>query len=271
MKMKSFPLILGMAAIMTVGGVVATWEYAGEGIDSLLGNKDISLNMGTFIYTEEIPDEEVTVIQRLSDILNKQYTTDIVDNSLDYLLKETITITWGNSNEPFVGSMDESKAAQINELFGDVLESTETDTKVSFILKSQDLNGDGYNEIAMYSTSDELDNRNYNRNGVVRVFVTVFTPKVDAVGNVTGYELVGEALQGYCQEICYSSSNSTPSFDTDSWRDGVAVYNWRGVKQQKLTGDDLNNFSVYNNPQGWFDDYTQPDGNDLSKVLADNL
>ena len=41
MRMKTFPLILGLAAIMTVGGVAATWEYASESIDGILDKNDI--------------------------------------------------------------------------------------------------------------------------------------------------------------------------------------------------------------------------------------
>ena len=271
MKMKSFPLILGLAAIMTVGGVAATWSYASG--PAAPNDTTIPVNMNPFIYVpEEMPDEEITVIERLSDILNKQYSNDTVQDSLSYLLDNTILVTWGDNDEQYVGSMDKNYEDEINALFGDVLEKTDEDKQVSFLLKEEDLKGDNdeYREIVMYSTSDTLDNTTNNYDGVVCVYVTVFTPRVEN-GVVTGYDLVCESLRGYCSEIRYSPSDTSPSFSTDTWRDGVAVYNWRGVKQQKLTGDDLNNFSVYNNPQGWFDDYTQPDGNDLSKVLADKL
>ena len=95
------------------------------------------------------------------------------------------------------------------------------DKNVAFILKNQDLNGDGYKEIAMYSTSDKLDNTSSSYKGVVRVFVTVFTPIVDRSGNVTGYKQVCESLRGYCSEIYYSPSNRVPSFSTDTWKNSV--------------------------------------------------
>ena len=103
-------------------------------------------------FPDEMPDDEVSLIQRLSDILNNHYKTNVVQNSRDYLLNETIqVISW--NGWPYVGSMDTDYEVQLDNLFGDVL----IDTTVSFILKNEDINWDGYNEIALYSTSDALD------------------------------------------------------------------------------------------------------------------
>ncbi|MBQ8322957.1 MAG: hypothetical protein IJX91_03205 [Clostridia bacterium] len=231
------------------------------------------MGVNAFIYTpEEMPDEEVTVVQRLSDILNKRYTTDTVDNSLEFLLEETIQVYWNNdkSQDPFVGSMGETYADEIAELFGDVL--TE-ESNVSFILKNQDLNGDGYNEIAMYSTSDTLDNSSSSYEGVVCVYVTVFTPTVNSLGQVIGYEQVCESLRGYCYEIYYSPSYKVPSFSTDTWLDSVGYT--RNNQNTELPEDAQLDYDQYNlsyRPSGSWRSYTtKPMGDSLSVLLQDRL
>ena len=72
----------------------------------------------------------------------------LVMDSRDYLINETIQVRWDPYATPYVGSMDKNYSEQIAALFKDVL----VDTSVSFILKNQDLNWDGYNEISLYST-----------------------------------------------------------------------------------------------------------------------
>ena len=125
-----FTLLLSFGTL----SVWATWDYAGTPADS--ANSTLGLGLNEFIYVpEEMPDEEVSVVQRLSDILNQKYKTDAVENSLEYLLQETIQVYWNNdpSADPFVGSMDKTYAEEIANLFKDVL----MDTSVSFILKNQ--------------------------------------------------------------------------------------------------------------------------------------
>ncbi len=265
----------------TIASVSATFQYAAYLADS---TKDkLSFQLTPFVYTpEEMPDVEVSAVQRLSDVLNKKYMTDdiakVADNSLDYLINHTIQRKWGDDSSPYVGSMDEGFEEQVNELFGDVLELQ--NEKLKFILKSEDLNGDGKNEIAIYTTSDELNNHDDKEEGVVCVYVTVFTPVLDATGKITGYKQVCESVRGYCYEICYSSESSAASFTTDSWRTNVGY-------SRLLSGDKtipeeeiqeiLKNqgqeaaFNFYNTsykPSGsWISYDTKPVGNTLSDVL----
>ena len=256
-----FTLLLSFGSL----SVWATWEYAGKPADD--ANSTLGVGVNEFIYVpEEMPDEEVSVVQRLSDVLNKKYTTDGVDNSLDYLLNETIQVYWNNdpAADPFVGSMDKNYAVQIAKLFEDVL----MDTSVSFILKNQDLNGDHYNEIAMYSTSDTLDYKNASGNyeGVVCVYVTVFTPIVQS-SQVTGYTMVCESLRGYCYEIYYSPQNRAPSFSTDTWLDSVGYT--QGNRTVELPESAQLNYNSYN--LSYNGKTTKPMGDTLSTILADVL
>ncbi len=265
---KIMASFLALISLSIGGGVYAIWQYAGEAADSVSGTFGVGLD--AFIYTpEEMPDEEISVIQRLSDILNKKYTTETVTDSLEYLLEETIQVYWNNdlSADPFVGSMDTTYADEIAELFEDVL----MDTSVSFILKNQDLNNDGYNEIAMYSTSDTLDNSDSSYKGVVCVYVTVFTPTVDANGQVTGYTLACESLRGYCYEIYYSPQNRVPSFSTDTWLDSVGYT--RNNRDVELPEADQLDYDSYNLSYrvGYRNYTTKPMGDNLSTLLADKL
>ena len=144
----------------SVGGVFATWNYA-RGPAS--GHYAINVGVNPFDYTPPMPDKEKSLLERLDDVLNQRYSTDIVIDSRDYLLTETIKVAWDDGDmyfSPYVGSMDtdEDLVFHMDALFGDVLDAS----TVSFILKSQDLNWDGYKEIALYSTSDPLDSTNVN-------------------------------------------------------------------------------------------------------------
>lgn len=264
-----FTLLLSFGSL----SVWAIWEYAGTPAESVDSKFGVGLN--EFIYVpEEMPDEEVSVVQRLSDILNKKYTTDKVDNSLEYLIEETIQVYWDNdpNADPFVGSMDKTYAEEIANLFKDVL----MDTSVSFILKNQDLNGDGHNEIAMYSTSDKLDNTSSSYDGVVCVYVTVFAPIVES-GRVVGYQMVCESLRGYCQEIYYSPQNRVPSFSTDTWKNSVGYdkrndWGW-GTTETELPAAAQLDYNSYNKTyrDGNRNYTTKPVGDSLSTLLSGKL
>ena len=257
--------LAALLTVSTVASVAATFNYAQSSAAPVTYEQ--GMNVNGFIYVpEEMPDEEVTVLQRLSDILNRKYTTEKVQDSLSYLLDETIQVYWNNdkTQDPFVGSMDNTYEDEIDNLFGDVL----IDSSVSFLLKNQDLNGDGYNEIALYSTSDLLDNTSSNYKGVVCVYVTVFTPVIDNAGKVTGYVPVCESLRGYCYEIYYSPSYRVPSFSTDEWRDSVAYTDWWN-RTYELPANAQLDYDSYNLK---YNNYTtKPYGNNLSTVLADVL
>lgn len=274
--MRVFPKLLGFLAFIsmaTIAGVSATFHYYDPPTS---GQEQMNVGLKEFIYTPvEMPDEEVTVVQRLSDILNKQYTTDKVDDSLDYLINETIQVYWGSNKDPFVSSLDNNFEDEIHELFGDVLKKEDDGNyEVTFILKNQDLNGDGYKEIAMYSTSDTLDNYKSDYEGTVRVFVTVFTPIVES-RKIVGYRQVCESALGYCQEVYYSPQQpDIPSFSTDTWKDGLG-YNtggWFGIDVAITNHKDLK-YEQYNMTyrSGNKSYTTKPVGNTLAKVLKDVL
>ena len=213
-------LLCALLFLISLSGVYATWRYA-KGL--MPGSCDLAVELNGFIYMpEEMPEEEISLVQRLSDILNQKYRTDKVIDSRDYLINETIQVYWAPGANPYVGSMDQNFAEQIDALFGDIV----IDTSLSFILKNEDLNKDDYNEIALYSTSDPLDSDSAWPVNAVCVYITVFTPIVDEQKNIVGYRLVCESLHGYCSEVRYGSDDPTPSFSTDHWRDDIGYMVW---------------------------------------------
>ena len=230
---KGAALIYSIITLTSVGGVFATWAFANGPAAS--AHQDIPIHVNEFTFAPSMPDAEVTLLQRLYDILNRIYTTENVQDARTYLLEETIRVEWEYGAAPYVGSMDKDFEVQLNELFGDILDTL----NVSFILKNQDLNYDGYNEVSLYSTSDPLDCVETRYNGIVGVYVSVFTPVVDAAKNIIGYELVCDSLYGFCNEVHYNPQNpDKSSFSTDDWRDNL-VYWHHELDTQPMPDDAL--------------------------------
>lgn len=227
---------------------------------------------------EEMPEEEVFLIQRLADILNNRYKTDTITDARTYLIKDTIkVISWNGT--PYVGNMDEVYMPNLKNLFGKAVDD------VSFILKNQDINWDGYNEISLYSTSDTLDSTSKDAgDGVVCVYATVFTPVLDDQKNIVGYNMVCEALRGYCGEVRYAEDILEYSFSTDSWRNDIGYWAWSdelgtsyiervpvdamsnsGDKPFREDFDSYNKYYIYN---FWA---TAPWGDDIRTCLGDKI
>lgn len=216
-------LVCVLTFALSVGGVFAVWSYYD---DTEAAYHEMLPSINGFNYqTEDMPDGEVTLVERLYAILNRLYQTDVVIDSRDYLINETIQVRWDPYAPPYVGSMDKNYATQIEALFGDVLEYT----SVSFILKNQDLNWDGYSEISLYSTSDVLDSDSIWPTSAVCVYLTVYTPVLDEQKNIVAYELVCESMHGYAPKVRYETNDTTPSFSTDHWRDDVGYMVWNDL------------------------------------------
>ena len=231
--MRYIALICMFAVFASMGSVYASWLYATNPPNEQ--HLELDTQIEAFVYKPEMPGGEVSLLQRLDDILNQRYTTENVSDARKYLIEETIRVQWEEGAYPYVGSMDTVYATQIHELFGDILD----EMNVSFILKNEDLNWDGYNEIALYSTSDPLDCVETHFNGIVGVYVSVFTPFVDEAKNVIGYTLVCDSMYGFCNEVYYNPDRATESsFSTTDWRDNL-VYWHHELDTQPMPDDAL--------------------------------
>ena len=286
--MKRFTIIFStllniMIFIFSFSGVFATWLYAAEPPEDT--HAEMNISIGNFDYSPAIPNAEVLFLRRMDDILNQNYTTETIKDARKYLIEETIKVRWEENAPPYVGSMDEDYQTQIHELFGDIIDNLD----VSFILKNQDLNWDGYNEIACYSTSDPLDCCEQNYNGIVGVYLTVFTPVIDERKNIIAYEKVCDSLYGFCNEVYYNPIDHTvSSFSTDDWRDNLTY--WHHIHGNQLVPDDAigwddetpfkYHYDSYHNGKYWYPDYPWPvlndpnvwvEGQRASQVLADKI
>ena len=122
------------------------------------------------------------------------------------------------------------------------------------------------------------------------VYVTVFTPVIDEQRNVIGYNMVCEAMRGYCYEVNYGSGNTNESFSTDEWKNDVGyVLEWIdgvGPVLGEITDDsvgynqywgpfDKHDYYSYNawyvdgNNYWWYN--TAPCGKTLAQCLADKI
>ena len=233
--------------VISIGGVYATWKYS---YDSHIRpeEKDLSIPLHEFNYAPALPEEEVTFLERVFNLLNNNYSISVIPegHSMDYLLS-TLDKDWTAGHMPalgsFVGSMDKMSESQerINAMFGDVVDLEH----VSFIIKSEDLVGGIDDEIAIYSTTDPLRwNSSYWTPMVVGVYLSVFVPIVEN-GVTIGYEQLCDSIHGYCMEVPYMENDPTPSFSTDHWRDELYYWHEAYAVPQPIVGEDRYKYECY--------------------------
>lgn len=241
--------------LTSIGGAWASWQFAD--VSPRTANVDIPIHMKDFTYVPELPEDEVTFLKRIHDLLNNNYSNDIVpEESMDYII-ETLDKTWDSTSTggdgSFVGSMDptpESKA-RIKAMFGDIIDFS-THNHLSFILKREDLVGSIDNEIALYSTLDPLDwSPSHWQNSVVGVYLSVFAPIIGEDGKtVVGYEQICDSLHGYCMEVQYMEGSNIPSFSTDHWRDELFYWHESYADPLPITGEDRYKYECYHTADG---------------------
>ena len=251
-SLKLCLLVTILSALLTASGVWATWQYAHHPPQN--ENANIPILMQGFDIKPGMPDGEVTLLQRIYELLNNQYSNEIIpeEQGRHYLLS-TLDKDWDSGLNPslgsFVGSMDptaESKT-RINAMFGDVIELNH----VSFILKSEDLVGSVDNELSLYSTSDPLDwSPEHWTTSVVGVYLSVFVPILDEQGTTVGYDLLCESIHGYCMEVQYMEGDLTPSFSTDHWRDELFYWHENYAVPLPITGEDRYKYECYHTADG---------------------
>lgn len=250
--MRYIAIFCSIIMLSSIGGVWATWKYSNP--EPKNAETDLPINIKDFIYTPDMPEGEVTLLERILQILNNEYSNDIIPEgqSMQYLLT-TLDKDWDAGHSPtlgsFVGSMDPTANSKerINAMFGDVLDLQ----NVSFIIKSEDLVGSVDNEIAIYTTSDPLTWAPDNwTNFVVGVYLSVFVPIIDDQGTTIGYEMLCDSIHGYCLEVQYMEGDNTPSFSTTHWRDELYYWHENYVDPQPIVGEDRYKYECYHPADG---------------------
>lgn len=249
---RSLALFCSLVMILSCGGVWATWKYA---LIPMADAEDgILIGMSKFEYVQDIPDGEVTLIERIGDLLNNAFSNEEIleGEGMNYLLS-TLDKDWETGHNPalgsFVGSMDPTpeSRARVEAMFGDIIELN----RVSFILKSEDLVGSVDNEISLYSTSDPLDyDDNHWTPTVVGVYLSVFVPIVDENGITIGYEQLCDSIHGYCMEVWYMDGIKIPSFSTDHWRDELYYWHEKYANPVPIVGEDRYKYECYHTSDG---------------------
>ena len=249
-------LFCSIILLISTGGVWATWNYAIPSLDATFA--DIPVSMNEFFYAPDMPEKEVTLLERFYDILNNEYSNDLIPEgeSKQYLF-DTMNKDWGTGVNPiygsFVGSMDPSTESKerIQTMFQGI--DFSGSEHVSFILKSEDLVGDVADEISIYTTSDKLTWSPSNwTTTVVGVYLSVFIPVRDEEQNIIRYELLCEALHGYCLEVGYLNDDNTPSFSTDHWRDELFYWHEDYATLQPIKGEDRYKYECYHPSDGYY-------------------
>jgi hypothetical protein len=262
-------LFCTIVVLLSAGGVWAIWQYAcipPEDVET-----DIPIQIKEFHYEPPMPEKEVTLMERIYALLNNQYTNDLIEainlqngyHSPRECLLSTLDKDWteGESTHAgsFVGSMDPTADSQrrLSAMFSDIIDISDPNS-VSFILKSENLVGDWVNEVALYSTSDDL-HEYYGEwhTAVVGVYMSVFTPVYDDQWTIIGYELLCDSIHGYCTETEYTKGSNIPSFSTDHWRD--ELFYWRYLdgsytesELKPITGEDRYKYECYHPADGFY-------------------
>ena len=246
--------------LSSIGGVWAVWIYNDLPPSSV--TTTIPIHVNEFVYAPEMPEDEVTLIQRIHALLNNNYSNDTIPEgeSLHYLLS-TLDKDWTTGLNPsvgsFVGSMDPTTESKVRfeAMFGDIIDFNDPN-HVSFILKSEDLIGGIDHEIALYTTSDPLDWSPGHLTSVVGVYLSVFVPVLNNQGEIISYELVCDSIHGYCMEVQYMEGSYIPSFSTDHWRDELFYWHENYAEVQPIKGDDRYKYECYHPANGC---YAYPD------------
>ena len=132
-----------------------------------------------------------------------------------------------------------------------------------------------------------LDCCEQNYNGIVGVYLSVFTPVIDEQKNIIGYELVCDSLYGFCNEIYYNPvQNTISSFSTEDWRDNLTYWHHE-YGNQNIPDDAIGwdgqtlykyHYESYHSREYWYEGYPWAgnvgvwvEGRKASVVLADKI
>lgn len=240
---KLLSLMMGLILIVTTVGVAATWQYAGAPAGQ--GVKSLPLRLFSWV---EIPDQEVDIVNKFLNILNKKESCNLNINGVNYRDSFSALIAafngspkaWSGGkyvtlhNNSYIGTMQTKgdDAAALRALFGDSLEAEEASSPdYSLMLKRDALDGNIHSGMSYYMDGDHgwteenafypgcemvLFSTNWKTDaktprGYVIVYATVFTryPLTDAQGNyIYDFDQYGN-IQYYTYQNQYGQTITT--------------------------------------------------------------
>jgi len=181
------------------------------------------------------------------DEIDPEHFTSPVDGALEAFKKILNTpddkakldgiMDQSSSTGAYVGNVvgsSNNDTQVLNELFDGNLHLMLTDpdtgalvkTNLTCMIKEEDLDGDGKNEMTIYMTPDNLSNAGI-WSSVSNVYVGVFT-QVTASDGTQKWEQLGDLYHGTSQCNDYDSNifnGFDPSINTDRWRSSQAYHN----------------------------------------------
>ena len=107
---KVLASVFALVSLATCSGVYALWEYT-HSLDPVHSTNQVSLN--EFQFLPDMPNGEVSLTQRLGNILNQAVTIPGISDVREYLINDTIQVYWEPGAPPYVGSMDKNFEEQI--------------------------------------------------------------------------------------------------------------------------------------------------------------
>ena len=246
MKSKLLSLLLSVVTIFSVGGVYGNWSFAEGAVNSMTSSASVTMQEWIFI-----PEQEVNIVNKFTDILNREEECSITIGGTTYTDSfDALIAAFNNSpranritlhNNSYIGTMQQTgeDVQAVRDLFGDVLVSEETaDEDYELMLKREPLDGrnetglsyymDGDHgwveenkfysgaEMVLFSTSWDTNEDTYD--GYVIVYATVYTryPLVDSNGNYI------QATNERGRKLYYNTSTGA----TVTYNTGYPVYEY---------------------------------------------
>lgn len=213
-KIRPLVALLVLLLIVTTGGVSATWFYAQN--TPLYLSSRVPISVSPWV---PIPEQEIDIVNKFTNILNDKETCDITIGGVTYTSTSEALIAAFNSspkgtnritlhNNSYIGTMQTTgeDVQAVRDLFGSVLTKEEGASEdYSLMLKREPLDGDdktgqnyfmdgdhGWREENAYYPGSEMilfstnwKQESYTPSGYVVVYATVFTryPLKDANGD----------------------------------------------------------------------------------------
>ena len=223
MRMKTFPLILGLAAIMVIGSVSATWKYADENkIEDFNNSLNIQIAPGEYhwVGSDVLPNDKEEGLSHFS-LIQKIISNDVgLGNSGSYL-NEQIDSRIDSFSRTVLGSMAIKQGEDLQNIF------TKESRNLNFLIEFKEYKREWldykYMEVAYLYTTEVYLGTNGNLafpigEYIYPVYRTKIVRQSDGSYKAESTD-VGKAKSDYYDENQYININRSeiPSWDPDSF------------------------------------------------------
>lgn len=184
-------------------------------------------------FSDINPEHFTSPVDGALEAFKKILNTPALSSKLDGIMDQSSgtgayvgNVVGSSSNDTHV--LDELFDGNLHLMLTDPETGELVKTNLTCMIKEEDLDGDGKNEMTIYMTPDDLSNAGL-WSSIKNVYVGVFTQVVDSNGT-TKWEQLGDLYHGTSQCNDYDSNifnGFDQSINTDRWRSSQAYH---GVK-----------------------------------------